>query len=121
MSNSNTAGQATNAGPIGYGSTLGTTSGPALGPNATRTALWVYNPSASATIAICPALVGVGPVLGGNPSPAWPLAAGVAAINGAGSITLNPGDKMLIDNVNVTGAFNGIASAANTPATFWES
>lgn len=119
MATGNTVGASTQAGPIGFGSTVGTTSGPVLGANPTRTSMWIYNPSTTVTVAICPAQVGLGP--GTGATPAWPIATGVAVINGAGSITFNPGDKMLITDVNITGAFNGIASGSGGALTVWES
>src|ERR1700704_2640426 len=93
--------------PIGYGTTLGLVSGPALPANPTRGGLVFINPSASVTVAVCPAVVNPATlgVYTGN-------AAGIAAINGAGSLTLNPGDKFIIDNLACTGAWNGIASGA---------
>lgn len=67
--------------------------------NPTRSALFVYNPSLTATIAISPT--------------------GLAAvINGAGSITLPPGVGIELDGF--TTALLAIATAASTPITVWE-
>jgi hypothetical protein len=105
----------TNPLPTGYGTTVGLTSGPALPANASRGGLIFHNPSNSVTVAICPAVVNLATlgVYGGN-------AAGVAVINGAGSVTLQPGDKFIIDNIQCTGAFNAIAGAAGGLLTVWE-
>lgn len=108
-------GSTTNPLPTGYGTTVGTTSGPALPANPTRGGLIFYNPSASVSIAVCPAVVnqGILGVYSGN-------AVGVALINGQGSITIAPGDKFIIDNLLATCAFNGIASGAPGLLTVWE-
>ncbi len=105
----------TNPLPTGYGTTVGQVSGPALPANPTRGGLVFYNPSLSVIIAVCPAVVNQG-ILGaytGN-------ATGVAIINGAGSITINPGDKFIIDNLTASGAFNAIASGPGGLLTTWE-
>jgi hypothetical protein len=67
--------------------------------NVSRESLFVYNPSAAATIAIAPA--------GATP-----------AINGANSITLLPQTGMQLDGW--TAAVNAIASAPSTPVTVYE-
>lgn len=105
----------TNPLPIGYGTTVGTVSGPALPANPSRGGLIFYNPSATVTIAVCPAIVNLA-ALGaytGN-------AVGVAVINGAGSLTLAPGDKFIVDNLLATSAFNGIAQTTGGVLTVWE-
>lgn len=105
----------TNPLPTGYGTTVGIVSGPALPANPTRGGLIFYNPSLTVTIAVCPSMVNqatLGVYTG--------LATGVAVINGAGSITLNPGDKFIVDNLNCGGAFNAIASGAGGVLTVWE-
>lgn len=101
--------------PTGYGTTVGQTSGPVLPGNPTRTGLIIHNPSASVSAAVCPAVVNQG-VLGVYSG----AAVGVAAINGAGSKTLAPGDVFIIDNLLCTSAFNGIASGTGGLLTFWE-
>jgi hypothetical protein len=102
--------------PVAWGTTVGLVSQPILPQNPSRQALIFVNTSLSASVAICPALVnaGVNGVYLG-------LAAGVAAINGASSITLAPGDKFIIDTMNVTTAWNGIGSAAGAQITMLES
>ncbi|SRR5882724_331377 len=105
----------TNALPTGYGTTVGTTSGPVLPANPTRGGLVFYNPSLSVILAVCPAVVNLA-VLGsysGN-------ATGVAVLYGAGSIVLNPGDKFIIDNLMCSGAWNGIASGPGGVLTVLE-
>lgn len=106
----------TNLTPMGWGTTVGLTSGPVLPANPTRSGLIMYNPSAGGvSIAVCPALVNQG-LLGVFSG----FAVGVAAINGAGSITLAPGDKFIIDNLPCQCAWNGIASGAGGVVTFLE-
>lgn len=102
--------------PVGWGTTVGVTSGPVLPANPTRNGLIFINPSASVAVAVCPAMVNQGTlgVYANAPS------LGVAAINGQGSVTIQPGDKFIIDNLNCTGAFNGIASGASGILTIWE-
>jgi hypothetical protein len=97
----------TQANPNGFGTTVGLTSGPAIPANPTRVGMIFHNPSSSVAVAICPAIVNQGTlgVYTGN-------AVGVAAINGAGSITMQPGDKFIVDNLSCTSAWNAIASGA---------
>jgi hypothetical protein len=106
MATSVQTGGATNAAPFGFGTTVGTVSGPVF-PGGTFGGITFINPSPTVAVAICPALVNLA-VLGVYAG----LATGVAVINGAGSITLNPGDKFIIDNQQATTAWNGIASGA---------
>lgn len=105
----------TQANPNAFGTTVGTTSGPALPANPTRAGLMFYNPSATVAVAICPALINQG-TLGVYTS----FATGVAVINGAGSLTLQPGDKLIIDNLSPTTAWNAIASGAGGVLTALE-
>jgi hypothetical protein len=102
--------------PVSYGTTVGTTSGLVLPANPARVGLMFANPSASVAVAICPAMVnqGTNGVYTG-------LATGTAVINGAGSITLAPGDKFIIDTFNCTSAWNGIAGGAGGVLTVLES
>ena len=102
--------------PLGWGTTVGLTSGPVLPTNPTRGGLIFINASVSAAIAICPSVVNQG-ILGVYTG----FAVGVAAINGAGSVTMQPGDKFIIDNLNCTGAWNGIASGTGAVLTILES
>lgn len=102
--------------PIGWGTTVGLTSGPVMPSNPSRTGLVFINQSAGVSIAICPAVVNVG--AGGFYSGAT---VGVAAVNGAGSITMQPGDKFIIDTISCTTAWNGIASGAGGVLTMLES
>lgn len=108
-------GQNTAALPVGYGTTLGTTSSPALPANPGRNALMFVN-AGSTLIAIAPAFVnaGVNGVYTG-------LAQATAVIGGAGSITMAPGDKFIIDTFNCTNAWVGISAAAGGVLTVLES
>jgi len=103
----------TTANPVGWGTTVSTTSGLVLPANPSRTGLIFYNSSTGVAIAVCPAVVNVGSF---GVYPGFQL--GVAVINGAGSITLQPGDKFIIDNLSCSSAWNGIASAAGGTLTF---
>lgn len=98
--------------PLGFGTTVGTTSGPVLPANTSNNGLMFVNNSASATIAICPAQVNLG-LLGVYTG----FAVGIAVINGPGSVTMAPGDKFIIDNLPATGAWNGISSLAGGALT----
>jgi hypothetical protein len=102
--------------PISYGTTVATTSGPVLPANPSRKALIFVNPSAAVSVAIAPAQVnsGVNGVYTG-------LAAAIAALNAQGSITMAPGDKFIIDTMNCTSAWVGVASAAGGVLTILES
>jgi hypothetical protein len=105
----------TQSNPNGFGTTVGQTSGPAIPANPTRVGLMFINPSPSVSIGICPAMVNqaaLGVYTG--------LATGVAAVNGAGSITLQPGDKFILDNVSSTTAWNAVASGAGGVLTALE-
>lgn len=102
--------------PLSWGTTVGTTSVTVLPANPSRTALIFVNASTGIAIAICPAQInaGVNGVYTG-------FAAATAAINGPGSITMQPGDKFIIDTMNCTGTWNGIASGAGGVLTILES
>lgn len=102
--------------PLGWGITVGQTSGAVLPSNPSRTALVFVNASQGVAIAICPAVVNTGS--GGFFSGAQ---AGVAVINGAGSITMQAGDKFVIDTLACTTQWNGIASGAGGVLTVLES
>jgi hypothetical protein len=115
----------TNLLPVGWGVTVGLTNQLVLPSNPTRTGL-IFVCGGIVAIAICPATItpiasgtapaGIG-VSGGTPaSPS----SGVAAINGAGSITMQPGDKFIIDNLQCSCAWNGIAGGAGGLLTILE-
>jgi hypothetical protein len=95
----------TNASPLGWGTTVGTTSGPVFPGNSSCGGLIFIN-NGTVLIAICPASTNVG-ILGVYSG----FANGVAVISGAGSININPGDKFIIDNLLCTAAWNGIAQS----------
>src|SRR5438445_1923556 len=98
--------------PIGWGTTVPTTSGPVLPANPSRNALVFVNASSGVSVAIIPAVVNIGTagVYVGS-------SAGVAVINGAGSITMAPGDKFIVDTLACTCAWNGISSGAGGAVT----
>jgi len=102
--------------PVAWGTTVNVTSGPVLPSNPSRTGLIFVNASVGIAIAICPVALNSG-VFGVYTG----FAASVAVINGAGSITMQPGDKFIIDNLNCTCAWNGIAGAAGGILTILES
>lgn len=101
--------------PNGWGTTVGTSPISALPPNPSRQGLIFTNQSTTAAIAICPAVVNVGSfgVYAG-------FQQGVPGINQPGSITMAPGDKFIIDNLNCTGGWNAVASAAGGVLTMLE-
>ena len=102
--------------PVGWGTTVGTVSQPAIPNNPSRKGLIFINASVGSAIAICPAQVNVGTNgVYTSPTP------GIAAINGAGSITMQPGDKFIIETFNVTSAWNCIAGGAAGVLTILES
>lgn len=113
--------------PNGWGVTVGVANQLALPPVQTSGGLIFYNASSSVSIAICPAsmtLIASGtapsPLV---PPPSFPTAGitgpipGVAAIGGAGSVTLLPGDKFIIDNLQATTAWNCVASGSGGALT----
>jgi hypothetical protein len=95
--------------PTPYALTVGTTSQQILAAGRTISRiLFFYNPSQSATVAICPTPDG-----NGNPL--------AAVINGAGSYTLAPGGFLNVETSTSGPAsgWNAIASAPNSPLTIW--
>lgn len=98
--------------PWGYAIMLGNTSAQILPSNPSRKGLIFSNPS-NVNVAVCPALT----------SNNQPLA---AVVSGAGSFTLFQGAILVLpqagwpDNIGIGSAFNGIATAPNTPFTIWE-
>jgi len=97
--------------PIGTGVTVGVTQVTAVPQNPSRQAIMFVNASTTGAIAICPAVVN----LGSGPAP------GVPTINGPGSITMQPGDKFIVDTLNCTTAWLAIGSAAGLSLTILES
>ena len=119
----------TNPLPAGYAVTLGVVNQLALPYNATRGGLTFYNDSSSAVIAICPSTQftiaqGATPAQANStttpPGVVSGAALGVAVINGPGSITLAPGQAFIIDNMQCTCAWNGIATANGAALTVLE-
>jgi hypothetical protein len=103
--------------PVAWGTPVGLVSGPVLPANPSRTALVFRNVSASVSIAIIPAVANIATVQGVYVG----SAAGVAVINGAGSITMQPGDIFVLDSLQTTTAWNGIASGSGANLTILES
>jgi hypothetical protein len=116
--------------PNGIAVTVGTANQLAIPYNGGRGGLILYNNSASAVIAVCPASLtsiaqGTAPASPGQSSFAQGTTTGptlgVAVINGPGSITLQPGGQaFIIDNLNCAGAWNAIASANGAALTVLE-
>lgn len=102
--------------PLGWGVTVGLTPITVIPSNPSRTALVFVNASQGVAIAICPAVINVGS--GGFFSGTQ---AGIPAVNAAGSITMQPGDKFIIDTLACTTQWNGIASGAGAALTILES
>lgn len=116
----------TNTLPVGWAVTVGQTNQLVLGANPTRTGL-VFICAGLVAVAICPATVaaiasGTAPatLALNSGGPVGLQAPGVAAINGAGSITMQPGDKFIIDNLACSCAWNGIAAGAGGALTVLE-
>jgi len=102
--------------PIAWGTTVGLVSQPVLPANPARNALIFINSSIGVAVAIIPSQANIGAL--GVYSGITP---GVAAINGAGSITMQPGDKFIIDTINCRSAWNGIAGGGGGVLTILES
>ncbi len=111
MSVASFTGASTQSSPVGWGMVVGLTSGLVFpGVGSAHGAVFINN--GTQVIAICPASVNLG-ANGVFPG----FAAGVAVINGAGSVNINPGDKFFIDNMLCTSAWNGIAAGAGGALT----
>jgi hypothetical protein len=105
--------------PYIYPLNIGTSSVPILPANPQRKYLLFHNPNDSAKIAVCP--VGPTRAVGGSP------ALIVAAINGAGCISILPYDRYVLDGAAPSGpqrsmgsAWVGIASAPGSALTILE-
>lgn len=106
--------------PYTYPLTIGASSVTILPANPARKKLIFHNPNDTAKIAVCP--VGPTRAVGGSP------ALIVAAINGAGCITLLPYDRLNLDNgaaasnppLSMGSVWVGIASAGGSALTVWE-
>jgi hypothetical protein len=105
--------------PFTYPQTIGTASVPILAVNPARKKLIFNNPNATALVAVCP--VGPTRAVGGSSAPI------VAAINGAGCITLLPYQTQEISGSTASGpqqamgsAWVGIASAGGSNLTVLE-
>lgn len=116
--------------PVGGAVTVGTVAQAAIPPNPGRNGLWLWNNSTSGTVTLCPATQwtigqGAAPYTAfANTSPSGTVtgpAAGTPVTNGAGSITIAPGSSVLIDSMNLAGAWNAIASTNTVSLTVLES
>ena len=97
-----------------WGTTVGIVAQPVMPANPTRSGLIIINAGATA-IAVCPALV-YQSVTGTYTTPST----GVPVVNGAGSVTMQPGDKFIFDNLACSTAWNGISAVAGGALTFLE-
>jgi len=100
--------------PTAWAVTVGLTSALCITSNPSRFGIVFVN-NGPVAVAICPATVI--PVVGGVPQPPIP---GVAAIGGPGSITMQPGDKFIIDNLPCSASWNAIAAGAGGVLTILE-
>ncbi len=98
-----------------WGTTVAVTAQPVLPANPTRVGLIIIN-SGTSPVAVCPAFIYQ------STTGTYTVAtAGVPAINGAGSVTMQPGDKFIIDTMAPTCAWNGIAQSTPGALTIFES
>ena len=102
--------------PVSWGTTVGIVSQPAIPSNPSRKGIIFINASAGVAIAIAPAQTNIG--LNGVYAVTTPS---IAAINGSGSITMQPGDKFIIDTLNCTAAWVAVAGGAGGILTMLES
>lgn len=102
--------------PVSWGTTVGTVSQPAIPGNPSRKGLIFINASVGVAIAISPAQTNLG--LNGVYAA---TAASIAVINGAGSITMQPGDKFIIDTMNCSAAWVCVAGGAGGVLSILES
>lgn len=101
--------------PTGWAITVGITSALALPANPTRGGLiWVNQ--GSVAVAICPNVQNVvtGGVVTGQ------VTGAAAVVGGAGSITMQPGDKFIIDNMPCGCQWNAIAASSPGVLTAFE-
>lgn len=103
--------------PVAWGTPVGLTSGLVLPANPSRNSLIFVNSSVSGAIAIIPATANIAATQGAYIG----QSVGVAVINGAGSITMQPGDKFIIDTIQCSTAWNAIASGTGAVLTILES
>jgi hypothetical protein len=98
--------------PYAYPRTVGTSPAQVLPANAARKVVIFANPSATATVAVCPAQDRI-------------TSANITcAVNGAGSITLLPYDRITISAgsppYTIPSAWNAVASGGGSPLTILE-
>lgn len=99
--------------PYVHGGAISTSPIQVLPNSPARRKIFMFNPNATASVAYCPA--------GPNRDTG---AAVTCAINGAGSITLLPGQGLMLDGavaqgppLNMSSAWNGVASAGGSTYT----
>jgi hypothetical protein len=123
------SGSNTSGSPIGGAVTVGTAAQAAIPPNPGRNALWLWNNSSAGTITVCPCTqwsISQGaasyPAFANTSAPGVinPITQGVPVVNGPGSITIVPGQSVLIDSMNLAGAWNGIGSQNGLSLTVLE-
>lgn len=99
--------------PVVLTATVGTSSTLIVPVNATRLGLYIFNPSATVPIWICPSQGPQG--TGGGNVP--------AVVNGAGSMLLQPLQGVLWcppQGPSYTNGVNAICGTPSTPITIWE-
>jgi hypothetical protein len=114
------AAHAQQAPPYVYPLSIGTSSISILPADPARKKLYFHNPNDTAKVAVCP--------IGPNRTAQSSQTLIVAAINGAGCVTLLPYDRMVVDNsaagsnppLSMGSAWVGIASAPGSALTIWE-
>jgi len=101
--------------PYVHAPTVGTSASQVLGTDNSRKRLIFFNPSSTATIAVCPSV---------NRDNG---AAITCAVNGAGSITILPLGSFIVDSgapgsqgFAMPGPWNAVASGSSTPFTILE-
>jgi hypothetical protein len=101
--------------PYAHGGTVGTTPVQAAAPDTLRKKIVFFNPNSTAIIAFCPA--------GPNRDTGQPL---VCAVNGAGSLTLQPGNGFVfsgsnnVERLTMSAGWNVVANAGGSSWTIWD-
>ena len=107
---SNIPGATNQLSPISWGTPVGLTSGLVLPSNPSRNGVVFVNNSVSSTIAIVPNISNIATTQGAYA--AVPSTNTAAVINGPGSVTMQPGDKFILETLFATCQWNGVASTA---------
>lgn len=107
--------------PVGGAVSVGLTNQLCVPPNPGRNGLWLWNNSATGSISLCPAqqwTIAAGTAPAAANATTLPVGAvsavaqGVPGTNSPGSVTLSPGQWVLIDSMNLAGAWNGLSTGA---------